>query len=77
MKIQFGNIEIRVPYEKYMLQKLTRMGNPFETMFSKSNHDFCNDFFKKSQSIFTNYFEEHKKWMEKFSEMNKPKKNEG
>jgi hypothetical protein len=68
MKIQFGNIQIKVPYEKYMLQKFTGKENPFEAIFSKRNQDVHNDFFKKAQSSFTNYY---KKWMEKLSEMNK------
>lgn len=77
MKITFGDIEIKVPYEKYVLQKISSMENPFESMFSKSNQELFIDFFKKTQSSFAHNFEEYKKWLEKFSETNKSEKSEG
>ena len=74
MEIKFGDIKITVPYEKYLLKQ--SMENPFGPMFSKPNQDFFNVFFKRAPIDYTNYFEEYKKWMEKFSKMGKPGKSE-
>lgn len=64
MKIQFGDIKITVPYEKYLLKH--SMENPFGTMFSKSNQDFFNAFSKRTHTDYIHYFEEYKKCMDKF-----------
>ena len=69
MKIQFGDIEIKIPYEKYF-GKNNGMVNPFETMFLKSNQAFLNEFFK-NPSNFTNIYGEFVKWMENYAKMSK------
>ncbi len=74
MEIQFGDIKIKVPYEKYLLKH--SMENPFGTMFSKSNQDFFNAFFKRTPKDYIHYFEEYKKHMDKFAKMSKPGKSE-
>ncbi len=74
MEIQFGDIKIEIPYEKYWLKH--SMENPFGMMFSKSNHDFFNTFFKRMPVDYANYFEEYRRCMEKFIKMSKPDKSE-
>ncbi len=74
MEIKYGNIKMTIPYEKFLLKY--SMENPFGAMFSKRNQDF-EVFFKKAAADYASYFEEYRKWMEKFvGEMSKPGKSE-
>lgn len=74
MKIQFGDIEMKFPYEKYF-GKNNRMENPFETMFLKFNQAFLNEFMK-NPSNFTNHYGEFVRWMENYAKMSKPGKSD-
>lgn len=70
MEIKYGNIKMSIPYEKFLLKYSS--GNPFGAMFSKRSQDLFETFFKKAVADYTNYFEEYKKWMDKFvAEMSK------
>jgi hypothetical protein len=75
MEIKYGNVKITIPYEKFFLKH--SMENPFGAKFSKRNQDFFDAFFKRAAADYTNYFEEYKKWMDKFVDgMSKPDKSE-
>jgi len=75
MEIIYGDIKITIPYEKYFLKY--GMKNAFGAMFPKHNQDFFGTSSKRATADYTNYFEEYKKWMERFVvKMSKPGKSE-
>lgn len=74
MEVQFGDIKIEIPYEKYLLKHC--MENPFGMMFPKPNPELFNAFLKGIPMDYAKYFEEYKKHMEKFVKMSKPGKSE-
>lgn len=75
MKLKIGDFSIELPHKEF-LEKYGRMENPFGTKCSKANQDFYDSFFKMARSSFTNYFEEYKKWMEKYAEKSKSNKSD-
>ena len=75
MEINFGDIKITIPYEKYFFKY--SIEKPFGAMFSKHKPDFFEASFKRAAADYTNYIEEYKKCMGKFVfGMNKSGKSE-
>lgn len=66
MKIRFGNIKIKVANGKY-LKRFSSMENLFKVMFSKSNQNFFHELYKEILQSLTDYFEEFKKPVGKYT----------